>query len=607
MNPNTLKRLLITLNIVLFALFVTFLTLYILKNNGTSYKSIAIVSEGDSHTQTPNGWTSMVLPKNDLPINQMCPSCTSYEYTQDSKTLKALVNESHLNPLEEQAKANFILTRNTYQGKEAPTNPFLSIITRSCGRITELQRNMNAVRDLIGNDFEHILLNDQVKAGMKVAETALCAFASEFRGDYICHCDDDDYISNSYMVEELKSLVQTAEHQFGHRPKVIIFKIYHSPWKQIMPSVWHTFPQEGQICTNCVAIRQDIYQNRENIGVVAQQHAGDWSFIANCLRECTEPGDLIWLDRTYMVVSKDMNEWSQRHQSQDLLTVQLNGGLGNQLFQVAVGINEAKKSGRLLVMDHTLQQVSPDSLKPRPTYFKNMFAFTKHEPELLQQLYFHPLKEKRFVYDPIPTVFAGHIMLDGFFQSSKYFSEQKEWILEQYRQALEKYVQTKKEQENVSSGYDLPHSECKHRVFVHVRRQDYIANQLHTDLSSMTYYEASFQKLQELIPDEPICFYVFSDDIHWCTNEAHWTLRPHDQIQFINHKDELISIYLMSQCSHAILANSSFSWWARVLSTYNEMDTTKYFTVAPKQWFFTNNPLDINDWSTIYEPHWFLI
>ena len=41
-------------------------------------------------------------------------------------------------------------------------------------------------------------------------------------------------------------------------------------------------------------------------------------------------------------------------------------------------------------------------------------------------------------------------------------------------------------------------------------------------------------------------------------------------------------LYLMSQCSDFIIANSSFSWWGAWLANKGEV-------IAPKKWFGPNN------------------
>ena len=55
---------------------------------------------------------------------------------------------------------------------------------------------------------------------------------------------------------------------------------------------------------------------------------------------------------------------------------------------------------------------------------------------------------------------------------------------------------------------------------------------------------------------------------------------------------------LMSSCRHAIIANSSFSWWAAWLNTHPEK-----IIIAPKHWFKTKDL----DTTTLLPEEWIKI
>jgi hypothetical protein len=73
-----------------------------------------------------------------------------------------------------------------------------------------------------------------------------------------------------------------------------------------------------------------------------------------------------------------------------------------------------------------------------------------------------------------------------------------------------------------------------------------------------------------------------SDDKKWCYDNFHGFISPFN--------DELEDLMLMSNCSHNIIANSSFSWWGAYLN--QNIDKV---VIGPKKWFGINGPQDEGD------------
>ena len=76
-------------------------------------------------------------------------------------------------------------------------------------------------------------------------------------------------------------------------------------------------------------------------------------------------------------------------------------------------------------------------------------------------------------------------------------------------------------------------------------------------------------------------FYFFSDDLQWCIDK----FNTQDNYHFVDintGKDSWQDMYLMSQCKHNIIANSSFSWWGAWLN-----DNGEKIVIAPNPWFRT--------------------
>jgi hypothetical protein len=117
--------------------------------------------------------------------------------------------------------------------------------------------------------------------------------------------------------------------------------------------------------------------------------------------------------------------------------------------------------------------------------------------------------------------------------------------------------------------------ETSNSVFLHVRRQDYVGLQHFHGMPTMEYYKAAVERIQDLIPDARI--FVFSDDREYCRlNFPEYTV-----VEGTNKYEDLT---LMKSCRHAVLANSSFSWWGCFLGD----DQPDRICIAPRRWFTTN-------------------
>jgi hypothetical protein len=87
---------------------------------------------------------------------------------------------------------------------------------------------------------------------------------------------------------------------------------------------------------------------------------------------------------------------------------------------------------------------------------------------------------------------------------------------------------------------------------------------------------------------------MFSDDKEWCKQ-----VFENDDIQFcedLNWQEDYLQLYLMSRCSHQIIANSSYSWWGAWLNTKENKRV-----IAPSSWF---GPAINKDASEIYCEGW---
>jgi hypothetical protein len=266
------------------------------------------------------------------------------------------------------------------------------------------------------------------------------------------------------------------------------------------------------------------------------------------------------------------------------VTVYLTGGCANQIFQYATGLALARRLGVELKLDVSWFETATPS-QPRVYslgLFKGVDAQVVHN--LLGQI----IREEAFPYNPALFENAPRkCSLVGYWQCEKYFFALRDELRERLlpRERLPARLMAT-ERAVLEAG--------ERAVFVHVRRTDYVGNPYHMVLS-MDYYREAAALIAAKVPD-PL-FFIFSDDPEWC--EANFKLPyPTTTVRNPNVTEghrlgrDDADLYLMRLCRHAIMANSSFSWWGGWLGA----DIKGGIVIAPKIWVgpaFKDDPRDI--------------
>ena len=266
------------------------------------------------------------------------------------------------------------------------------------------------------------------------------------------------------------------------------------------------------------------------------------------------------------------------------MTSYLTGGCANQIFQYATGLALARRLGVDLKLDVSWFETATADM-PRMYslgLFKGVDARVVHS--LLGQI----IREEEFPYNPALFENAPRkCSLVGYWQCEKYFFGLRDELRERLlpREPLPaRSIAT--ERAILEAG--------ERSVFVHVRRTDYVGNPYHVVLP-MDYYREAAALIAAKVPD-PV-FFVFSDDPEWC--EANFklpyptTIVRNPELTEGHHLGrEDADLYLMRLCGHAIIANSSYSWWGAWLGA----DIKGGMVIAPKIWFgpaFKDDPRDI--------------
>lgn len=255
------------------------------------------------------------------------------------------------------------------------------------------------------------------------------------------------------------------------------------------------------------------------------------------------------------------------------------GRLGNQMFEYAALRGIASHHG----YDWC---IPPFYLKGIENYSLNecfKLESVKHENiNLLEDAQY--VGERFFHFDDI--LFENcpdNVSLHGFFQSEKYFNHIEKEIRKDYT-FHDKHLELCKE--------FMLEFEGQEPIMLHVRRGDpnlvdprgfkwaYVNCSDQHPVQSLQYYEEALQNFDD---NQPVI--VFSDSAEWVKEQEFFAgdrffiSEPQEKYpdgSFLPYAD----LCLMSLCSHAIIANSSMSWWGAWLQTNPNKKV-----VAPKMWF----------------------
>ena len=254
-----------------------------------------------------------------------------------------------------------------------------------------------------------------------------------------------------------------------------------------------------------------------------------------------------------------------------MITVEVSGGLGNQMFRYAFGYAMAKKYHQPLCIDTAVSEHidfrSYELDEFCVEYAKRMTYHQGTRP--WDRLFLNRLCRKAvlgthtvlsqgsdaYYYKPeieqsIGT--TGDWYLAGNWINYRYFSEERNAL----RTVFSPRVKDP-EVEALAKTFQASES-----VAIHVRRSDYIKLGVALDEA---YYKEAVCRMREMHRGEKADFYVFSDDAEYCKELFANEDRFHFPEYASSHKS-VYDLYLMSRCKNLIIANSTYSWWSAYLA-----------------------------------------
>ena len=277
-----------------------------------------------------------------------------------------------------------------------------------------------------------------------------------------------------------------------------------------------------------------------------------------------------------------------------MVITKLQGGLGNQMFQYATGFALSLRRRTGLFVD--VAAFEDDSLRD---YALDQFgistgiATARDVDRLLRRANIERrsriqrlmqsvglMSAARFIrrYEPYfcAEVLSApkHCYLEGYWQNERYFSDCRGIIREVFSRPTGFSSESQSLLDQVRSTLSAS---------VHIRRGDYANNpktRAFHGLCSAEYYQRASEMLRERVGK---ChFFVFSDEPEWA--QQHFRVSCPTTVVTRRALADAEDMYLMSQCQHHVIANSTFSWWGAWLSTHDSK-----CVIAPKKWFSSQN------------------
>ncbi len=298
--------------------------------------------------------------------------------------------------------------------------------------------------------------------------------------------------------------------------------------------------------------------------------------------------------------------------------VQLSGGIGNQMFQFAfVKAIESRQSDVVLFDKDTWfykeslrfnkKTGLTDDGRCKREFELGIFKlpeslFAKEEnicqlrkksilPKAIRKIFgigrykFLVKERKEFCFDEELLNIKTDAYYEGFFQNELYFNNIRDVLLDifQFPNLDPSDV------ENIELLNSIENSD--NSVFIHVRREDYV--NLNMTLS-LDYYKKAVEKIYSLVKKPH--FYVFCAEDPSYIRDNFKFLNNYELVGIKNNKrnNYWVNMLMMSKCKHAIIANSSYSWWGAWL-----IKNKNKFVLAPSPWLFGEDNVICEDWIKI--------
>lgn len=276
-----------------------------------------------------------------------------------------------------------------------------------------------------------------------------------------------------------------------------------------------------------------------------------------------------------------------------MITCNLMGGLGNQLFQIFATISYAINT-RNQFKFLNVSTLGSGSTTIRNTFWNSFFSKLKlflydNIPQPI-----HVIREKDFTFNELPIyeMNNNNCLIYGYFQSYKYFHENYEMIC--------RIIGLQKMKEELIQKLGLNGEYLKKCVSMHFRLGDYKKVQYFHPLATYDYYINSLSFIQNKTNETfNVLYFCEDDDIDDVLETINKLKEEFPDYKFIrgdNTLEDWEQMLFMSCCHHNIIANSSFSWWGAYFNSSSDK-----IVCYPSVWF---GEIAKNNTKDLCPPEW---
>ena len=266
-----------------------------------------------------------------------------------------------------------------------------------------------------------------------------------------------------------------------------------------------------------------------------------------------------------------------------MITGRILGGLGNQLFQIFALLAYSIQYKVKVVFVY--EEIVTGRITYWNSFFKNLTIFTsKFAPNNIsnkQIISFPKFQEPGFEYRPFPDFNSKNVFIQGYFQSFKYF--------ENYKHQIYGLLKLDTFKASVIKEYPSYFDDNIITISIHFRLGDYKQKRYYHPIMKYEYYESSLRHiLNNLVIDSDkkirvLYFCEAEDNIFVSNMRIRPLLMAFPNIEFMKVDDKIQDwkqLLIMSNTTHFIIANSTFSWWGAYLGA-----STEKIVCYPSKWF----------------------